>query len=68
MAQEEDKCPRCEEGNLNQYSDGGEVEIDDDHEKVYTYYECRKCKFEGRQVYNLEFEEHQTEDGEEIPQ
>ncbi len=61
--QEEDKCPKCGHRELEK-----EDYIDDivDNDTIARNYQCPECGFDGKIIYNLEFEEHLTEDGKEI--
>ncbi len=65
MVQEEDKCPKCGEGGLDHKEK--ELEISRfmrNEDTVHSYYECPNCEFKGKEVYELVFTEHQTENGE----
>ena len=53
-------CPRCGKENL----DHGAIGSDDGG--IYYPYTCLYCNFEGREWYNLTFDCHTSENGEDI--
>lgn len=54
----EDECPKCGTSGLD-YE--GETEIEATDEQVNITCSCPKCKWSGREVYDLQFIEYQSD-------